>query len=136
MVQSTRGVACSRRGSTHEATDLGVRLALGVKVTSTLTTTHRETSESVLEDLLKPEELQDRKVDGRVETETTLVRAESRVELDTVTAVNGDGAVITLPGDTELDDTLGDLNDGEGTTVLGVLLEEGLEGGGDLVDGL
>jgi hypothetical protein len=46
-----------------------------------------------------------------VETETALVRAEGRVELNTETTINGDGAVIALPGNAELDDTLRDLDD-------------------------
>jgi hypothetical protein len=90
-----------------------------------------------------------------VQTETALVRTESRVELDSETAVDGDREVVALPGDSELDDTLGDLDDGEGATVVGVLLEElgggqagsqrhddnvtithGLESRGDLVHGL
>jgi hypothetical protein len=76
-------------------------------------------------------QLEDREVDGGVQTETALVRAESRVELDSETAVDGDREVVALPGDSELDDTLGDLDDGEGAAVLGVLLEElgGVRGG-------
>lgn len=119
-----------------EATDLRVGLALGVKVRTTLTTTHGEASEGVLEDLLESEELENREVDGWVETETTLVWAESRVELDTVATVDGYGSVIALPGDTELDDTLGDLDNLESLAVLGVDGKEWLDGGGDLVDGL
>jgi hypothetical protein len=119
-----------------EAADLVVRLALGVEVGTTLTTTHREASEGVLEDLLETEELENREVDSGVETETTLVRAKSRVELDTETAVHGDGAVIALPGDTELDDTLGDLNNLKSSAVLGVDGEERLDGRGDLADSL
>jgi hypothetical protein len=64
-----------------EATDFGIRLALGVKVGATLSTAHAEAGEGIFEDLLKTEELEDGKVDGRVETETTLVRAKSRVVL-------------------------------------------------------
>jgi len=64
-----------------ETPDFAVRLALGVEVGSTLTTTHAETGKSILERLLKTEELQDGQVDRRVETETTLVRTESRVVL-------------------------------------------------------
>jgi len=119
-----------------EAADLGVRLALGVKVGTTLTTTHGEAGKSVLEDLLETEELEDREVHGGVETETTLVRAEGRVELNTETAVDSDSAVVTLPSNTELDDTLGDLDNVESSAVLGVDGEEGLDGLGDLGDRL
>lgn len=71
-----------------EAADLVVGLALGVEVGTTLTTTHVETGEGILEDLLETEELEDGQVHGGVETETTLVRAESGVELDTETTVD------------------------------------------------
>lgn len=71
-----------------------------------------------------------------METETTLVRAESRVELDSKTPVDGDGSVISLPDDTEVDDSLRDRDDVERTTVLWVGLEEWLKGRGDLVDRL
>lgn len=64
-----------------EPADFVVRLALGVKVASTLATSHHETSERVLERLLKAEELQDREVDRGMESEAALVGAECRVEL-------------------------------------------------------
>lgn len=92
------------------------------------------TGESVLEDLLESEELQDRQVDSGVETETTLVWAESTVELDTVGAVDLGLEVVVFPDDAELDDTLWDGDDLQGGLVFGVLLEEGgvLEGRGQL----
>jgi hypothetical protein len=108
---------------THESPDLVVRLALGVKVGSTLTTTHHQTSQGVLEDLLETEatistarttinsQLQDGKVDGGVQSETTLVRTESRVELNSETPVDGNRSVIPLPSNSEVDDSLRDLDD-------------------------
>lgn len=91
-------------------------------------------SESILEDLLETQELEDGKVDGRVKTETTLVRTEGGVVLDTVTTVDLDLVLVVLPDDTELDDALGDGGDLESTLVLGVLLEESrvLKGRGKL----
>lgn len=91
-------------------------------------------SKSILEDLLETQELQDGKVDSGVETETTLVRTESGVVLNTVTAVDLDLVLVVLPDDTELDDALGDGGNLESTLVLGVLLEEGgvLKGRGKL----
>jgi len=133
---------------THESPDLVVRLALGVKVGSSLTTTHHQTSQGVLEDLLETEakistariainsQLQDGKVDSGVQSETTLVRTESRVELNSETPVDGDRSVIPLPSDSEVDDSLRNLNDIECSSVLGVLDEERLKGRGDLVDRL
>ena len=98
--------------ATHESPDLVVRLALGVKVASTFTTTHHQAGKGVLEDLLETQELEDGQVDGRVQTQTTLVRTKGGVELDSVTAVDVDGSVVPLPSDSELDDSLRDLNDG------------------------
>jgi hypothetical protein len=86
--------------------------------------------ESILEDLLETQEFQDGKIDGRVESETTLVRTKGGVELNSVSAVDLALALVIFPDDTELNDTLGDGGDLEGLLVLGVLLEEGgvLEG--------
>jgi len=107
---------------THESPDLVVGLALGVKVGSSLSTTHHQTSQGVLEDLLETEatispaptvcdsQLQDGKIDGGVQSETTLVRTKSRVELNSETPVDGDTSVIPLPGDSEVDDSLGNLD--------------------------
>jgi len=108
---------------THESPDLVVRLALGVKVGSSFSTTHHQTSQGVLEDLLETEatistariaidsQLQDGKVDSGVQSETTLVRTESRVELDSETPVDGNSSVIPLPSNSEVDDSLGNLDD-------------------------
>lgn len=120
--------------SNTEAADFVVGLALGVEVRTTLTTTHVQTGESILEDLLETQELEDRKVDGGVETKTTLVGTESGVELNTETTVHLNLVVVILPDDTELDDTLGDGDNGESLAVLRVLLEESgvLKGRGEL----
>lgn len=64
-------------------------------------------------------------VDSRVESQTTLVRAEGRVELHTVTLVDLQLALVIFPDDSELDDTLRDSRDLESSAVLGVLCEEG-----------
>jgi hypothetical protein len=71
-----------------------------------------------------------------VESQTTLVRAESRVELNSVTSVDLELSLVILPGDSELDDSLGDLDDLEGLGVFGVLLQEGGEGTFDFRKGL
>jgi len=69
-----------------------------------------------------------------VETETALVRSESRVVLDTETSVDLDLALVVLPGDTEVDDALWDGGNLESLAVLWVLLEQGavLQGRGKL----
>lgn len=99
------------------------------------------------------------RADGRVELEKTEVRstiAERRqmgvgsrgsagraecfevgqTDLDTIASVDLNLALVVLPKNTELDNALGDLDDGERTLVLGVLLEERLESRGNFVDGL
>jgi hypothetical protein len=117
-----------------ELADLVVRLALGIEVGTTLATAHVEAGQGILEDLLKAKELENGEVDSGVETETTLVWAESRVELHTVALVDLALALVVLPDDAELDDALRDRGDLEGLLVLGVLLEEGgvLKGGDKL----
>lgn len=117
-----------------ELANLVVRLALGVEVGATLATTHVETGKSILEDLLEAKEFEDGEVDGRVEAETALVGTESRVELHTVTLVDLALALVVLPDDAELNDTLRDGGNLECLLVLGVLLEEGrgLKGGDEL----
>lgn len=121
-----------------EAANLVVGLSLGVEVGSTLTTTHVEAGQGILEDLLETEELEDGQVHGGVETEATLVGAKSGVELDTESTVDLDLAFVILPDNAELDDTLGDGDDLEGLAVLGLLLEKSgvLEGGGELCFGI
>ena len=117
-----------------ELADLIVRLALRIEVRTTLATTHVEASKSILEDLLKTQELEDREIDCRVETETALVGAEGRVELHTVTPVDLALALVVLPDNAELDDALRDRGHLECLPVLGVLLEDGggFEGGDEL----
>jgi hypothetical protein len=119
-----------------ELADLVVRLALRVEVGTTLATTHVEAGKSILEDLLETQELEDGKVDSGVETETTFVGTESRVELHTVALVDLALALVVLPDNTELDDALGDGGNLEGFLVLGVLLEEGggLKSGDELCE--
>lgn len=89
-------------------------------------------SKSILEDLLETQEFEDGQVDCWVQTETSLVWTESRVELDSVSAVDLDLVLVIFPDDTELDDAFWDGGDLEGFLVFWVLLEEGrvLEGGG------
>lgn len=90
----------------------------------------------ILENLLEAQELEDAKVDSRVETETSLVRTESRVVLNAEATVDLNLALVVLPDNTELDDTLGNGGDLKCAPVLGVLLEQRavLEGRGKLWD--
>ena len=90
-----------------ETHDLSIRLALGVEIRATLSTTHGERGEGVLEDLVEAKELDDGKVNRGMETETTLVWANGGVVLDTEATVDLDLALIIEPWNTEHDDTFG-----------------------------
>jgi hypothetical protein len=87
-------------------------------------------SQGVLEDLLETQELEDGQVDGRVETETTLVGTESGVELDTESTVHLHHTLVVLPDDAELNNALRDGDDRKACLQLWRDLEEfgGLEG--------
>ena len=119
-----------------EAHDLVVGLALGVEVGSSLSSSDGEGGEAVLEDLLESEELQDGQVDGGVEPESALVGSDGGVELDTVSAVDLDLALVVDPGHTEHDDPLGldDPLDDSGLLKLGPCLDDGLQGLEDFLD--
>lgn len=66
-----------------------------------------------------------------MESQTTLVGAEGRVELNSVAAIDLNFAFVAFPDDAELDDSFGDGDDFEGGLVFGVFFEEGavFEGG-------
>lgn len=104
------------------------------KATSCVGAGELTAGESVLEDLLESQELEDGKVDSWVETESSLVWTESAVKLNSVTVVDLWLKVVVLPDNTELDDALWDRDDFKGGLVLWVLLEERrvLEGRGQL----
>lgn len=91
-------------------------------------------SEGILEDLLETQELENGEIDRGVQTQSTLVGAESRVELHAVALVDFAFALVILPYHAELDDALGNGDNLEGFLVLGVLLKDGgaFEGGGEL----
>ena len=60
-----------------------------------------------------------------MESKTALVRAKCRIELDSIAAVGLHLALVILPCDSELNDTLWDSGDLQRLLVLGLLLEEG-----------
>jgi len=119
-----------------ETTDLVVGLTLGVEIGSSLSSSHVETSESVLEDLFESQELEDGKVDGRVKTKSSLVRTENGGELNTETGVDLASTLVIFPCDTESDDSLRDHENFESILVFRRLLEERSESRLDLVNGL
>lgn len=59
-----------------------------------------------------------------MESETTLVRAKSGVELHAISLVDLDFALVVLPSNAELDDSLWNGGNRQGCLVLWVLLEE------------
>ena len=121
-----------------EVHDLVVGLALGVKVGAALTAAHRKGGQAVLEDLLQAQELEHAQGDRRVKAQAALVGSNGRVELDAVTAVDLDLALVVDPGNTEHNDALGldeALKQG-GLLVLGMGVERRLDGAEDLGRGL
>jgi hypothetical protein len=59
-----------------------------------------------------------------MEAKSTLVRSQGRVELHAVAAVHLEFAIVVLPQNAELNDTLRNGADLESGAVLGMLLEE------------
>ena len=121
-----------------EAHDLGVALAVRVEVRPALGAADALTGERVLEDLLEAEELDDRQVHRRVESQPALVRPENRRELDAVAAIDLHLSGVIDPGHAEhdlafrLDDPVQDAR----LDVLRVLLEHRRDRSEHLVHGL
>ena len=90
-----------------EAHDFVVALSNGIEVGTALAATHRESGESVLEGLLEAEELEHGRRNGLVEAETSLIGADSAVELNAISQVGLDFALIIYPGHAEGVDALG-----------------------------
>ncbi len=84
-----------------EAHHFGIALAFRIEVGTALAATHGKSGEAVFENLLEAEELENRGVDGRMETETALVRSDGGVELDAVAAIDLDVSLVIDPGDAE-----------------------------------
>ena len=121
-----------------EAHDLGIALAAGVKVGTALGAADGQTGHSVLEDLLKAQELDDGQVDGGVKADAALVGTKGRVILNAVAAVDMPHMVVVLPGDAELDGPLRlhhALQQGS-LLILGVGVDHRLQRGQDLFHGL
>ena len=90
-----------------EAHDFVVGLALGVEVRTALATAHRKRGQSVLEDLLEAEELDDGEIHGRMQTHAALVGADAAVELHAITAVDLHVSFVVYPRNAEHDNALG-----------------------------
>ena len=90
-----------------ECHDFAVRLALGIKVGTTLAAADGQAGEGVLEDLLKAQELDDAQIDGGVQTQTALVGADGTVELNPVAVVHLNLTLVIHPRNPEQDAALG-----------------------------
>ena len=121
-----------------EAHDFAVAAADGGEVGTALGAADGQAGQSILEGLLEAEELDDGKVDVGSETQAALVGAERRVVLHAVTTVDVILKVIVHPNDTELDDALGldHALEQASLLVLGVGVDDRLEGSQDFFDGL
>ena len=121
-----------------EAHDLGVGPPVRVEVAPALAAADTLGGQSVLEDLLEAEELDDAGVDARVEAQTALVGSQSRVELDPEAALDVDLTRVIDPRDAEddlalrLDEALEERSLGVG----GVLGDDRLQGLQNLADRL
>ena len=80
-----------------ETHDLAVGLALGVKVRAALAAAHGQGGKGVFQNLLETEELDNGEVNGGMETNTALVRTDSRVKLHSVTTINLNFTAIIEP---------------------------------------
>ena len=84
----------------------------------------RTASQSILEDLLEAQELQDGQIDRRVESQTAFVRTQGGIELHSIATVDLNLALVVFPDDAKLNDPFGDGGNLEGGSVLGILLEQ------------
>ena len=88
-----------RLAETHQ---LAVGLSARVKVAAAFAAADRQTSQGILKHLLKSEELQNAQINGGMEADTTLVRADCAVELNSPATVDVCLALIIGPGNTEV----------------------------------
>ena len=90
-----------RHKALAETHDLGVGLASRAEIRTALGAAHRKRGQTVLESLLKCEELHYAQVHALMEADTALVRAESAVALHAEAAVDMESTSVVRPGNTE-----------------------------------
>ena len=103
-----------RHEALAEAHDFAVAAALAgrvgalfrVEVRTAFAAAHRQRRQRVLEYLLEAEELQHGEIDRRIEAKAAFVRADRRIELDAVAAVDADDAFVVDPRNAEDDRAL------------------------------
>ena len=114
----------------------GVGLALRIEVCATLSATHRQAGQGVLENLLKAQELDNGQVHGRMETQAALVGTQRGIELNAEAAVHMQATLVVSPRHAELDLALrlnDTIDDGQ-VGVLGMTLDEGSDRQENLID--
>ena len=84
-----------------ETHDFSVALTCGIKVRTALAAAHGQAGQAVLEYLLKAKEPDNARINVSLETETALVRTDSRVELNSVASVGAGNACVINPCNTE-----------------------------------
>mmetsp|Transcript_5425 Transcript_5425/g.13651 ORF Transcript_5425/g.13651 Transcript_5425/m.13651 type:complete len:260 (-) Transcript_5425:110-889(-) len=105
---------CVRSNMTKEFTherlteghDVTVTPTTRVKVRTAFRTTHGQSCERVLENLLKAKELENTEVHRWMETKSTLVGSNGRVVLDAIATVHLFTPLLIDPANTKLNDTL------------------------------
>jgi hypothetical protein len=99
-----------------------------------LITVRLTASKSILENLLETQEFKDGKGDGGMESKASLVRPESGVELNAESSIDLNLALVVLPSNTELNNTLRNRSNLQSNLILWVFLEQCrvLEGGDKL----
>ena len=90
-----------------ERHDFSVGFSLGIEVGAALGAADREPGQRIFEDLLKAEKFQDAEVDGRMQAQSALVRADGVVELDAVADVHAGVSLVVYPRHLELDLAVG-----------------------------
>ena len=93
-----------RHKALAETHDLCVGSAFRVKIAAALAAAHGQARKAVFEHLLKAQELNDGRRDGRMQAQAALVRADGGVELHAVAAVHMHLARVVHPGNTELNE--------------------------------
>ena len=87
-----------------ERHDFAVGFAFRIKIGAAFAAAHRERGQRVFEDLFKTEEFQDAEIHGRMEPETALVRPDRAVELNAVSLIDLNLALVVHPGNLEEND--------------------------------
>ena len=84
-----------------ECHDLSVRFSLRVKIGTAFTAADRKSGKRIFKYLFKSKEFNNAQVNRRMQTEASLIRADSTVELNTETCIYMYLSLIINPGNAE-----------------------------------